>query len=188
MSRKIKKQWDLPSQSDPKKTYKVTLYEDGSYACSCPHWIYRKKECKHIRQCKEGEQQVTLIEGELKTTNIDSLLERCLILGKANKYEDALNQIDKLLELDPENNTAFFIKSVIYEQQGKISNNFEKANKVNHLETKEDILKTIKQLDKALEVYHHELTGLSIRGLLLSELRKVCDKEEFMQHLNYHIR
>jgi hypothetical protein len=45
-------QWEVPSSSDPNKIYKVTLYEDGSYACSCPHWIYRRKECKHIKQVK----------------------------------------------------------------------------------------------------------------------------------------
>jgi len=52
MSRRILNQWDIPSHSGPSKTYKVTLYEDGTYACSCPHWIYRRKECKHIQECK----------------------------------------------------------------------------------------------------------------------------------------
>jgi len=41
----------VPSESNPNKTYIVSKYDDG-YACSCPHWINRRKECKHIRHVK----------------------------------------------------------------------------------------------------------------------------------------
>ena len=53
MAKKEKvRQWNIESSSDPTKIYKITLYDDGSYACSCPQWIYRRKDCKHIIQCK----------------------------------------------------------------------------------------------------------------------------------------
>jgi hypothetical protein len=46
------RQWHVPSHSDPYKRYTVTFYEDGTWACSCPHWIYRRAYCKHIRECQ----------------------------------------------------------------------------------------------------------------------------------------
>ncbi|MHC4311235.1 MAG: hypothetical protein ACYSW3_02045 [Planctomycetota bacterium] len=53
MSKKKVNQWDAPSESSD-KTYKVTEYDDDTWACGCPHWIYRRKECKHIRDAKDG--------------------------------------------------------------------------------------------------------------------------------------
>lgn len=42
-----------PSKMAPNGLYTVSKYEDGSWACSCPHFIYRLKqsgdECKHIK-------------------------------------------------------------------------------------------------------------------------------------------
>jgi len=48
----ILQEWQVASLSDPYKRYTVTLYEDGTWACSCPHWIYRRAYCKHIRECQ----------------------------------------------------------------------------------------------------------------------------------------
>jgi hypothetical protein len=31
--------------------YTVT-HDNGEWACSCPHWIYRRGECKHIKEVK----------------------------------------------------------------------------------------------------------------------------------------
>jgi len=44
--------WTIKSSSDPTKSYTVTRNEDDSWSCTCPHWTYRKTECKHIKQCK----------------------------------------------------------------------------------------------------------------------------------------
>lgn len=44
--------WTIKSSSDPTKSYTVSRNEDGSWSCTCPHWTYRKTECKHIKQCK----------------------------------------------------------------------------------------------------------------------------------------
>jgi len=46
------KSWTIESSSDPNKSYTVSRNEDGSWSCTCPHWTYRKTECKHIKKCK----------------------------------------------------------------------------------------------------------------------------------------
>lgn len=33
--------------------YTVSLAEDGSYGCSCPHWKFRRKTCRHITTVQE---------------------------------------------------------------------------------------------------------------------------------------
>ena len=53
------KQWKVRSDRDPNMQYVVSLKPDGTYECSCPHWIYRLKkrggECKHIEKVKAAE-------------------------------------------------------------------------------------------------------------------------------------
>jgi len=44
--------WTIKSSSNPAKSYSVSRDENGSWSCTCPHWTYRKSECKHIKQCK----------------------------------------------------------------------------------------------------------------------------------------
>ena len=41
--------------SDKSKTYTISEYNDGSWACSCPSWIFKKGhklDCKHIYEVK----------------------------------------------------------------------------------------------------------------------------------------
>ena len=33
-------------------TYIVGVSVDGEYGCSCPHWKFRRQECKHIKSVK----------------------------------------------------------------------------------------------------------------------------------------
>lgn len=43
-------QWEVASHSSS-EVYKVTEYDDGSWACSCPRWKFAKApkmDCKHI--------------------------------------------------------------------------------------------------------------------------------------------
>lgn len=40
---------EVESFSTPGKKYVVTQKEDGTWQCSCPQWIYRRKICKHIK-------------------------------------------------------------------------------------------------------------------------------------------
>jgi len=46
------KQWIIESSSDKTKKYTVSLRGSGSWTCTCPQYVYRKSECKHIKQCK----------------------------------------------------------------------------------------------------------------------------------------
>lgn len=47
--------WEVASMtSDSKGPYIVALKKDGTFGCSCPHWIFRRGDsygvCKHIVQ------------------------------------------------------------------------------------------------------------------------------------------
>ena len=44
----------MPSESRPGVEYTVTLGEDGTWSCTCPHYTYRRAECKHIMKVKGG--------------------------------------------------------------------------------------------------------------------------------------
>jgi len=50
--------WDVPSQEDPSKTYRVTFDGEG-FSCSCPDYLYRARregrDCKHIYAVKIAE-------------------------------------------------------------------------------------------------------------------------------------
>jgi Fanconi anemia group M protein len=46
--------WRVPSEAKPGIEYTVTLGEDGTWSCTCPHYTYRRVECKHILKVKEG--------------------------------------------------------------------------------------------------------------------------------------
>lgn len=49
-------QWNISSFTEPSKQYKVSLDEDGNFSCSCPHHVYRKAECKHIKVAKQRQE------------------------------------------------------------------------------------------------------------------------------------
>lgn len=49
---RYKRQWEVASFSDTGKVYKVSEDMQGNFVCSCPHHIFRKVECKHIRMIK----------------------------------------------------------------------------------------------------------------------------------------
>jgi uncharacterized Zn finger protein len=46
--------WRVPSELRPGVEYTVTLGEDGTWSCTCPHYTYRRAECKHILKVKKG--------------------------------------------------------------------------------------------------------------------------------------
>ncbi|MHA1191878.1 MAG: hypothetical protein ACTSP9_06230 [Promethearchaeota archaeon] len=46
------KQWEIASSSDKSKVYTVTQKVDGSFTCTCPQFVFRKKVCKHISECQ----------------------------------------------------------------------------------------------------------------------------------------
>jgi hypothetical protein len=66
MKKHYKKQWVVPSDTNPDKGYKVSLTMEDQYQCSCPRWIFKREECKHIQGVKDGiYDQHTVIEYHL---------------------------------------------------------------------------------------------------------------------------
>ena len=47
------KEWEIVSSSDPNKVYQVKLNSDNTWTCTCPHYTFRKSECRHIKECKK---------------------------------------------------------------------------------------------------------------------------------------
>lgn len=47
------KKWNILSETDENKTYVVSLTDKNTFACSCPIWIFRRQECKHIARVKQ---------------------------------------------------------------------------------------------------------------------------------------
>ena len=45
--------WRVPSETKPGVEYTVTLNDDGTWSCTCPHYTYRRTECKHILKVRE---------------------------------------------------------------------------------------------------------------------------------------
>jgi hypothetical protein len=46
------KQWKVKSSKEPNKEYTITLHDNGTWTCTCPHFTYRRTECRHIKECK----------------------------------------------------------------------------------------------------------------------------------------
>lgn len=48
------KKWEIPSEKDSNKFYTVSLTDKNTFACSCPIWIFKRQECKHIQRVKKA--------------------------------------------------------------------------------------------------------------------------------------
>jgi len=95
MAAKADQRWEVPSDSQPDKKYVVSI-RNGEWQCSCPVWIYRRQECKHIRRMKAGEydQKKLMIKGTPK-----------YVLAKVLKptYDEEKNELlIPLIPLGPE--------------------------------------------------------------------------------------
>lgn len=47
-------QWSVPSNSDPSKSYTISLTYEGEFQCSCYGWTRHvpRKDCTHIKELK----------------------------------------------------------------------------------------------------------------------------------------
>lgn len=49
--------WEKESNSDPSKLYEIIKYDDDTYSCNCPSYIFKKedqeRDCKHIRELQQ---------------------------------------------------------------------------------------------------------------------------------------
>jgi hypothetical protein len=76
MNDKYLKQWEVPSSSNPKKMYTVSLTKDSEYQCSCPRWCTHvpRQECKHIVSVKNGEcDDNSVIRYEMQPGNVGAV-------------------------------------------------------------------------------------------------------------------
>ncbi|MFW9867694.1 MAG: tetratricopeptide repeat protein [Candidatus Thorarchaeota archaeon] len=127
----------------------------------------------------------------IKTNNINNLFEKALILGTTDKNEETLTYLNRILEVEPLNNIALYLKSLIYEKLGMFSEKsdfFEKAIVIKHLRKKVDIIRMLNLLDKCMETYSHDLNGLYIRWILVAELQKKCEGEEWFFYLEQSLK
>jgi hypothetical protein len=50
--------WEKQSKSDKSKVYEVIKYDDDTYTCNCPSFIFKKegqeRNCKHIDEIKQN--------------------------------------------------------------------------------------------------------------------------------------
>ena len=120
------------------------------------------------------------------------LLKESLSLVKMNKNEEALKIIDKLIEDQPNNNAAWYLKGIIY---GKLDDfdegnkAFEKASDLKHLKKKMDCTEILEQLDILNNAgkfpYNIEVLLLHLRGRVLEHLRIY---EDFLPLFQDHLK
>jgi hypothetical protein len=81
MSNNFIEQWDVPSTSNPNKTYKVSLVkilltDEIQYQCSCKAWTtaYPRKHCKHIQMVLDGYfDEEPIIDYEIRPGNVGAV-------------------------------------------------------------------------------------------------------------------
>jgi len=74
MAKEYARQWDIPSDSEEGKTYKVSLTMEGELQCSCPRWVFKRELCKHIEDAVSGVYDVPLDQRPefiLRFANVD---------------------------------------------------------------------------------------------------------------------
>ena len=82
---------------------------------------------------------------ELNPANDDALSNICLIDQKREKYNDALNCYNKVIQIDSEAYEAFFSKGIIFFRQKKPN-------------------EAIKELDKAIELFYKQKLPIEVLG------------------------
>ena len=70
-----KETWTVKSETYPDKTYTVTKKDDG-YSCSCPNWVYRRNQCKHILAVRDGRIDYTPPHKPILLGNVGEVTER----------------------------------------------------------------------------------------------------------------
>ena len=68
-----KYQWESDTAN---RVWTIAKYDDGSYSCSCPAWIFQKggirKDCKHIKAFLESKNQ-----REQYTEDTTAMIQSC---------------------------------------------------------------------------------------------------------------
>ena len=107
MKRYVQK-WRVPSRSDPSKVYTVSKTADGKYECSCPQWIYRRKECYHITLVKT---QKTLDGSNFNEEKVEPLQIVPAMVTQVTKEDNKL--LVPLIPIDP--TPVHFLATICYD-------------------------------------------------------------------------
>lgn len=81
------------------RNYVVCRYDDGTYSCSCPSWIFskgHKKECKHIVYAQRKKTETTITIDGLKQDEQQE--KKCAFCGK-HKAEVPITDSETLKEV-----------------------------------------------------------------------------------------
>lgn len=75
----------IPSSSNPRKVYKVIIWDNGDVSCNCPGWIFKNRGTSSKRFCKHAQKiidsflcyissnkglKVTIEDAKIKLTKI----------------------------------------------------------------------------------------------------------------------
>jgi Fanconi anemia group M protein len=74
--------WAVPSDSRPGVKYLVRRISEDYYTCTCPHYAYRRQECKHIKLIKELVRAKQLISMH-QTVGAEAVHQEPLQFGQA---------------------------------------------------------------------------------------------------------
>ena len=96
--KKIISRYNIESHSS-NRTWVVAEYNDGSFSCSCPSWIFHKGikvNCKHINEFlvkrNEPTKESTLTITGLTPNQAEKVMEQALLISKReDKKEVCLN-------------------------------------------------------------------------------------------------
>jgi len=114
MGKKKVRQFMVESQSVRDKLYKVTLYDDGSWACSCPAWIYRRYECHHIVTAKQYLKNNKDNNSKVKEIPIIKISNDYILRpGKVDKVTKEGNTL--LIPLIPIPCSTYYLAKIVYD-------------------------------------------------------------------------
>ncbi|HCR70737.1 MAG TPA: hypothetical protein DIW23_04780 [Anaerolineae bacterium] len=65
--------YECPSQSRANLSYIVATNQSEQWGCSCPRWIYKREECKHIREVKLHLFFINQKEETIETVKVETL-------------------------------------------------------------------------------------------------------------------
>lgn len=94
------------------KVWTIAKYDDGSFSCNCPAWIFhrgKKVDCKHILEFKQQKQEVTINITGLEAKNektAENEAHNSSTIENSEQGND--NLLSKLQHLHSENLKEFF--------------------------------------------------------------------------------
>lgn len=73
----------IPSSKAPRMSYLVTYHERQGFACDCPDFYYRRRDCKHIRTVLMGQAAPERPDTDILYTDGGAALDAALAKRRA---------------------------------------------------------------------------------------------------------